>query len=84
MLSSANAVANQSSIVEFPLEEMISGSLAAYWEALSKPHPEGTIRSTSTVPLSAGRLLVLGYLRTVNSYRNSQTELAYCQTLSAG
>ena len=55
MLSSANAVAYQSSIVEFPLEEMISGSLAAYWDELSKPHPENTNRSTSTVPLSAGR-----------------------------
>ena len=55
MLSSANAVANQSSIFEFPLEEMISGSLVAlYWDELSKPHPESTIRSTSTVPLSAG------------------------------
>ena len=55
VLSSANAVAYQSSIVEFPLEEMISGSLAAYWDELSKPHPENTNRSTSTVPLSAGR-----------------------------
>ena len=48
------------------------------------PHPENTNRSSSEVPLSAGRWLVLGYLRTVNSYRNSQTELAYCQTLSVG
>ena len=65
MLSSANAVANQSSIVEFPLE-MISGSLVAYWDELSKPHLECTNRSYQSIQLSTGRWSGVEYLCTIN------------------
>ena len=56
--NAANAGANQSSIVEFPLVGMISGSPVAYWGELLKPHPESTSRSSPQAPLSAGRWLL--------------------------
>ena len=62
MLSSANTVANQSSIVVFLQVETISGSLVAYWGEFSKPHPESTSRSCLSVQLSAERWLALEYL----------------------
>ena len=62
MLSSANAGANQSSIVVFPPVETISGSLVARWGELSKPHPESTSPSFPRAPLSVGRWLALEYL----------------------
>ena len=66
MLSLANAVAYQSSIVVFPPVETISGSLVAYWGELSKPHPECTNRSFLSIQLSTGRWLGLEYLCTIN------------------
>ena len=66
MLSQANTVAYQSSIVEFPLVDMIFGSLVAYWGELSKPHLECTNRSFLSVQLSAGRWLGLEHLCTMN------------------
>ena len=62
MLSSANTVAYQSSIVEFPLVDMIFGSLVAYWDEFSKPHPENTNPSFLPIQLSTGRWLGLEYL----------------------
>ena len=59
MLSLANAVANQSSIVVFLPVETISGSLVAYWDELSKPHPENTSPSFLSIQLSTGRRLGL-------------------------
>ena len=68
MLSSTNTGATQSSIVEFPPVGTISGSLVAYWDELSKPHPESTSHSSPRAPLPAGRWLALEYLyNTVNT-----------------
>ena len=65
MLSSANAVANQSSIVVFPPVGTISGSLVAYWDEFSKPHPENTSRSCFLIQLSTGRWSGLERLCTI-------------------
>ena len=79
MLSSANAVANQSSIVEFPLVDMIFGSLVAYWDESSKPHQENTSPSFLSIQLSTGRWLELEYLCTRN---HDVHKISYCNSLS--
>ena len=79
MLSSANAVANQSSTVVFLPVDTISGSLVAYWDEFSKPHPENTNRSYWSIQLSTGRWLGLEYLCTGN---HEVHEIRYCSSLS--
>ena len=79
MLSSANAVANQSSIVVFPPVETISGSLVAYWDEFSKPHPENTSPSFLSIQLSTGRWSGLEHLCTRN---HDVHEIRYCNSLS--
>ena len=66
MSSLANTGAYQSSIVVLLPVETISGSLVAYWDEFSKPHPENTSRSCFLIQLSTGRWLGLERLCTIN------------------